>query len=69
MKKNTLRSLRLALGLSQARLALFAGLSQRAISSMERGERLGRPSTWAAVARAPKNCGAELGEGDTHERG
>jgi transcriptional regulator with XRE-family HTH domain len=69
MKKHALRSLRVALGIGKARFALHAGLSQRTISALEGGERMGRPSTWAVISRTLKDLGVELGEGKANGRG
>jgi transcriptional regulator with XRE-family HTH domain len=47
-----LRQLRKRLGLSQAEVGKLAGLSQRAVSHLERGGRAGRAATWERILGA-----------------
>jgi transcriptional regulator with XRE-family HTH domain len=47
-----LRQLRQRLGLTQAEVGRFAGLDQRSVSRLERGQRTGRAATWDKIQGA-----------------
>lgn len=50
--KNRLKAARSAAGLTQTELAKAAGVSQRLVSSIESGDRIGSLGTWRSLATA-----------------